>query len=76
MEHLFEIRRVLGQMDKLGPGYRKIDDLLRAAVDKLGMQVTDPAAVDAKEYMRYEMICMAQNKKPQSVVAWFKNRSK
>ncbi len=73
---VYEVFEVLARADKLGPSYKKIDDLIKATADSLNLLVTDEVVVTAREYMRYEIMALAVGKKPLSLTAWTKNRSK
>lgn len=72
MKLVFQVKRVLDRMDKLGPQYSNIDDCARKASAELLMFDLSPIVLRAKEYAKYELKCLSLNRKPKSLAQWMK----
>jgi hypothetical protein len=74
MHEIFQIKRVLDRMDKFGPKFPRLDDVVKAAASDLLKFVIDPAVQKAKSYALYEMRCFRDNRKALPLAQWYYKR--
>lgn len=70
MPTVFEIKRVLDAMNKLGTQYSGVKTVSEAAAAQLLLPVNHPAVALAALYSSYELLCFSINKKPVSLGTW------
>lgn len=76
MTELFQAKRVLDRMNKIGNRHFTLSQTANAAaLDLLMFPTSDPVEL-AKQYAKYELDCIVANKKPLTLVKWFMRRNK
>ncbi len=71
MTALFEVKRLLDEMNTLGDRYVGVVKLSEAAADVLNIHPDAPVVEVARNYMIYEMKCFAISQKPMPLGEWY-----